>query len=168
MVVKMKVSRLLLLFVISFLYCGCSTPAKFPAPQRTTIIRSGYDGKVTIRVKGEGRTVAQAKEQAKRNAVRELLIDGIAGNATYPSIKPLVGKKGYEEHEAYFQSMYSGNRWKKFVSDADMLITDTEVTRAQHTVLVRCNLELNVAKLKRRLQRDKIIPGDDTTINEYD
>ena len=163
----MKTNKLLLLLIIPMIFCGCSAPAKFPTPQKTTIIRSGYDGKVTIRVKGEGQTKAQAKEQAKRNAVRELLIEGIAGNATYPSIKPLVGKKGYEENEAYFESMYKGNRWKKFVSDADMIVSDVEVTRGQHTVLVRCNLQLNVAKLKKRLQRDKIIPAD-TTTNVYD
>lgn len=163
----MKKISLLALFIVPFLYCGCAAPAKFPTPQRTTILRTGYDGKVMVRIKGEGRNVAQAKEQARRNAVRELLIDGFPGNATYPSIKPLVGKKGYEEHEAYFESMYKGKRWKRFVSDTDIIISDTEVTRAQHSVLVRCNLELNVAKLKKRLQRDKIIPPD-TTTNVYD
>ena len=86
----------------------------------TVSLGSTGDGKITLRTWGSGRNQAEAIEQAKRNAVHDVIFNGIKkGPNIGAAAKPLVPEVNAEERYAiYFEPFFSpGGEYKKFVQE---------------------------------------------------
>lgn len=119
---KIKKSFYITVFT-SFIYLSsCKTP---------TIISSDYsyanfqseclgvelDGSQTLRVFGKGRDKADAIEQAKKNAVRDVLFKGINAGSGECSQRPLVTEvNAQERYSNYFNPFFKDKgAYQKFV-----------------------------------------------------
>ncbi len=68
------------------------------------------DGSQTLKSWGSGRTKSEAFEQAKKNAVRDVLFKGIRKGKTECSLKPvIVTVNAQENNESYFNSFFAKN-----------------------------------------------------------
>ena len=79
------------------------------------------DGSQTLRAWGTGRNRSDAVEQAKKNAVYDVLFKGIRSGSGECNQKPLVPEvNARERYEEYFDRFFAdGGEYTKFVSAAD-------------------------------------------------
>jgi len=79
------------------------------------------DGSQTLKVWGAGRNKSEAIEQAKINAVRDVLFKGIRKGKTECNLKPIiVGVNTHENNEIYFNSFFADNGpYKDYVTGDD-------------------------------------------------
>ena len=82
-------------------------------------LNTELDGSITVRSYGEGKRKADAREQARKNAVYTIMFKGI--EAKGQPIRPLVTEaNAYERHEDYFATFFAdGGTYKEFVSTQD-------------------------------------------------
>lgn len=115
------------------------------------------DGSQTLRAWGKGKDRADALEQAKKNAVRDVIFKGIRSGEC--NTKPLIFEVNAEEkYQYYFNKFFAdGGEYKKYVSDADENLTSRikakNDTQQNWGVVVR----VNRAELRERLVNDDII-----------
>ncbi len=121
------------------------------------------DGSVTLRVWGTGRNRFDAVDQAKKNALRDVLFKGIRKGNSDCNPRPLVPEVNAEmKYEDYFNRFFSDrhDEYKKFVSGKDERI-DNKIFRRRmgdsksvtYSVIVR----VQRARLKERLREDGIL-----------
>ena len=81
------------------------------------------DRTAIVKAWGKGKTVADAKEDAKRTAVYCILFRGLASSESVSSsnLYPIVNKPGVEqEHYDYFEAFFAKNgKYQQFVRFAD-------------------------------------------------
>lgn len=79
------------------------------------------DGSQTIKAWGKGRYWKDAADQAKKNAVRDVIFKGILDGQQGCKMQPLLMEVNAEEkYEEYFNSFFAdGGEYKKFVSLKD-------------------------------------------------
>jgi hypothetical protein len=79
------------------------------------------DGSQTLKAWGFGRNRGDALEQAKKNAVRDVLFRGIRNGKTECNVKPVVfDMNAQEKYEDYFNSFFAdGGEYKKFINQKD-------------------------------------------------
>ena len=77
-----------------------------------------HDGSQTLKAWGNGRNRLDAVEQAKKNAVRDVIFKGITEGNKECNIKPIIFEVNAEEkYENYFNSFFAdGGAFKNFVS----------------------------------------------------
>jgi hypothetical protein len=120
------------------------------------------DGSFTILAWGEGRNRSDAVEQAKKNAVRDVLFKGIIDGKGGCDKRPLISEVNAEEkYEDYFVKFFADNGpYTKYVVLKDERIDD-KITRDRqasskditNSVVVR----VLRYELKQQLIEDKII-----------
>lgn len=94
-------------FVIAMCLASCKTPTNISseyanASFRTECLGVEMDGSQTLRVFGKGKDKADAIEQAKKNAVRDVLFKGITAGSGECSKRPLVTEVNAQEKYAYY------------------------------------------------------------------
>ena len=118
----------------------------------------GMDGTQNLRVFGKGKDKAAAIEQAKKNAVSEVIFAGIQG-AGDCNKKPIVNEvNARERYEDYFNAFFAtGGAYTKYVKLDE---SRTSRIKAQTDDLVQYGVTVRVdrAALKARLQADGILP----------
>jgi hypothetical protein len=122
------------------------------------------DGSQTLKTWGNGRNRADAIEQAKKNAVQEVLFKGINKGKSECNTKPVIFEvNAREKYEDYFNAFFAdGGDYQKFVSPKDgskyhfEVIKDRKQAGSQETyaVIVR----ILRAELKAKMLEDKILP----------
>ncbi len=125
----------------------------------TECLNVEQDGSQTLRVWGEGRNRADAMEQAKKNAVYEILFKGVRkGNKGY-NLRPLVNTpNAREKHRDYFDTFFlDKGEYRNYVSMKDRKVGSTE--KIPGTVQVRCCVTVRVLcpQLRAKLKADGII-----------
>lgn len=149
----------LLVLSLSFLGIGKTSYAqKFDEP---VCISQELDGTLTIMSWGEGRNRADAKEQAKKNAVYAVLFQGIrAGNDGY-NMRPVITEvNARERYSDYFDIFFmDGGTYKTYVSVADTRWGSTKRVRNHNhnQVKYRMTVRLMVPALKKRMIEDGIL-----------
>jgi hypothetical protein len=128
----------------------------------TECLGSELDGSQTLLVFADGRNRSDAVEQAKKNAVREVLFKGIINGKSTCDPRPLVPEVNADrKYETYFGAFFAdGGEYLKYVSLADERIYN-KITRdrskgskqIKNSVVVRVEL----LKLKEKLRTDQII-----------
>lgn len=87
----------------------------------TVYMNDEGDGSITVRAYGHGRNRSDARAQAAKNALRDVIFRGVQvpGNALLS--KPLVTTLNAEEkHQAFFDAFFvDGGDYERFVSTAD-------------------------------------------------
>lgn len=76
------------------------------------------DGSETLRAWGRGKNRTDAIEQAKKNAVRDVLFKGVVAGSRECSVRPLVTEvNAQERYASYFNDFFrDGGEYLKYVS----------------------------------------------------
>lgn len=127
---------------------------------QTECISVEQDGSQTLRVFGKGRNRKDAVEQAKKDAVYEVLFNGVLkGNKGY-NLRPVVTEvNARERYQDYFDIFFmDGGEYLKYVSMADRRLGSTQKVKdnnAQVGYLV--TVRVLIPELRVRLKQDGII-----------
>lgn len=119
----MKKNILLLLAAAALLFAGCAaqktTSSYYNSP--TALIRYDADGSMVLRAYGSGRTGANAREQAWKNAVRDVIFKGINVPGNPMASKPLVTEvNAQEKYEQFFNAFFQDKGYyRSFVTTED-------------------------------------------------
>ena len=84
---------------------------------KTSCLGVDLDGSQTLRAWGRGNNRADAIEQAKRNAVRDVIFNGITDGSGECNKRPLITEvNAQEKYEQYFNTFFaSGGAYKQYV-----------------------------------------------------
>lgn len=127
----------------------------------TTCMGVEGDGSQTMRAWGRGTTEGDAIEQAKKNAVNDVLFKGIKGNGECNSTPLVLEVNARERYAKYFNPFFAdGGEYRKFVREE----TGGEASRlkAKGTSLTAYGIIVTVDRegLRRQLERDGVLhPG---------
>lgn len=117
------------------------------------------DGSQTLRVQGYGRNRADAKEQAKKNAVKAVIFEGIRDGVEGCNMRPLVMEvNAQERYEDYFNLFFADDGpYLEYVSMKDTKYGSGD--RVKDKVGYSYNLTVRVLRtqLKARLKADNVI-----------
>ncbi len=88
---------------------------------QTECIGIELDGSQTIKAWGDGRNRADAIEQAYKNAIRDVLFNGINYGKSDCNVKPVISEvNAMEKYQDYFNKFFAdGGPYKAFVSEKD-------------------------------------------------
>lgn len=118
------------------------------------------DGSQTLRVWGTGRNQKDAVEQAKKNAVREVLFKGIRGGEC--EMKPLVPEVNADEkYESYFNKFFKDDGLYKFFATLqderipNRLLREKKISKNSVTIPVVVRVQR--AQLKEQMLQDGIL-----------
>lgn len=113
-------------FAIMLMTTGCKTPQKVSNVYATHTFKiecmgTDLDGSETVRAWGNGRNKAQALENARKNAVKAVLFEGITGGMKGCNVRPVIGGvNAYERNETYFNRFFTdGGAYQEYTSFAD-------------------------------------------------
>lgn len=143
---------------------GCKTPQVIDSTYAGSTFAiecmgTDLDGSQTLRSWGTGKNKAQAMENAKKNAVRAVLFEGINAGTGDCNRKPLIFEVNAEEkYEQYFNRFFAdGGAYKAFTSMTDEKRTSrlksTNSSIESWGIVVR----VDRAALRQRLIDDGII-----------
>lgn len=114
---------LAIVITIITLNSGCKTKSKIGASYqyKTECIGIELDGSETLRAWGQGRNPSDAIEQAKKNAVRDVLFKGIMDGSNECNVRPLVPEvNAQDKYETYFNKFFAdGGVYSNFCSSKD-------------------------------------------------
>ena len=126
---------------------------------QTEVLNTELDGSLTLRVWGAGRNRNDAVEQAKKNAVDEVIFKGVQkGNGSYLA-RPLTYEvNARERHQNYFNVFFAdGGEYAKYVSMEDTRLLSNERQRTKTQVKYGVTVRVLVPQLKAKLMEDGII-----------
>lgn len=165
----MKYSRKILYFLCLTSAFGCG---KHVAPAsklggnytfETECMGSELDGSMTLKVFGKGNNNLDAVEQAKKNAVRDIIFKGIHQGVSDCSNSPLLLEpRAMERNEAYFAQFFQDKGpYAEFVTMQDERLSDKltgrEEKQARNAVSKAIVVRVLVFKLKNKLIKDGIL-----------
>lgn len=127
----------------------------------TTCMGVEHDGSQTLRAWGKGNNKADAIEQAKKNAVYDVLFKGISGNGECAR-RPLVGEVNARERYAnYFNPFFSdGGEYMKFVKEEKSGEKSRIESKASSQTAYGIIVTVDREGLRQQLEKDGVIrPG---------
>lgn len=152
------------LLPIFLLFISCSPQKNISGNYtfKTECLGIELDGSQTVKAWGNGRNRADAVEQAKKNAVNDVLFNGINEGKQDCEKRPLIVEvNARQNHEQYFNQFFAdGGEYKNFVSLKDERVID-KINRdrqgARQSVTHGLVIRVLRADLKQKLIADKII-----------
>jgi hypothetical protein len=152
-------------FVTLILFMSCRTLKEHPStesyvPYETECLGSEDDGSVTLRTWGMGKDMKDAIEQAKKNAINDVLFKGVRGGLPDCTQSPLVAEANAREHHAeYFDKFFKdGGDYLDFVSNEDTKKKSAQYYSNQNGEKFGITVRVLRSKLKAKLIKDNIIP----------
>jgi hypothetical protein len=129
---------------------------------KTECLGVEQDGSQTLKAWGNGRNKSDAVEQAKKNAVRDVIFKGIIDGKSDCNKKPLIFEvNAQEKYEDYFNKFFAdGGEFKNYISLRDERIFDKlsrDKKGARESVTHGLVLRVLRAELKAKLIADGII-----------
>lgn len=127
--------------------------------QETECISKEMDGSLTLRVWGTGRNRTDAMEQAKKQAVYDVLFKGvIKGNTDY-NMRPIMTEvNARQRYQDYFDIFFMDRgEFLKYVSMEDKRAGSTRVRRNYRDVTVGTTVRVLVPQLRARLKEDGLL-----------
>lgn len=120
------------------------------------------DGSVTVKAWGNGRNRADAVEQAKKNAVRDIIFQSVLEGKQDCPKKPLIMEVNAEEkYEDYFNKFFAdGGEFRNFISLKDERIGEKisrDRKKARESVTNGLVVRVLRSELKSKLIADGII-----------
>lgn len=118
------------------------------------------DGSQTLKAWGNGRNRSDAVEQAKKNAVRDVLFKGITEGKQVCEMRPLVPEVNAEaKHRAYFNVFFAdGGEFKNYISLKDEKVLD-KISRDKQKARQSVTHGLVVRVLREELRQKLIADG---------
>mgnify|MGYP004637206349 CR=1 FL=1 len=124
------------------------------------IISSEKDGTYNIRACGRGRNAVVAYEEAKKQAVYDVVFNGVvSGNGQINSLRPLMtDMNAKEKYEDYFNAFFAEKgAYAQFASLKDRRILSSDWNRNKMQVLAQVSVTVDRAALKKKLIEDNIL-----------
>lgn len=120
------------------------------------------DGSQTLKAWGAGKNRVDAVEQAKKNAVRDVLFKGILNGKSECNQKPVIFEvNAQEKYEDYFNAFFAdGGTYKTFVSMKDESLgpkITKDKKKAGSEVTEGVIVRVLRAELKKKMIEDKIL-----------
>ena len=120
------------------------------------------DGSQTLKAWGNGRNRQDAVEQAKKNAVRDVIFKGIRDGKQECNTKPLVFEvNAQDKYEDYFNKFFAdGGEYKNFISLSGERIFDKisrDKQRTSESVTHGLIVRVLRSELKQKLIQDGIL-----------
>lgn len=157
----MKRSLLLLSIAILPLLIGCgiqSSQAFYNYDSR--IISSELDGSYNIRAFGRGRNAVVAYDEARKQAVYDVLFNGVqSSNSRISSLQPLMLEVNAKtKYEDYFNIFFAdGGAYRDFTSLHDTRILTENWHNNKLQILVQVSITVDRKALKQKLIEDNIL-----------
>lgn len=129
----------------------------------TECISHEQDGSQTLRVWGKGRNRSDAVEQAKKDAVYEILFKGVRkGNSGY-NLRPIVTEvNARERYREYFDIFFmDGGEYLKYISMADRKIGSSRKEKGDVQVRYCITVRVLVPELRKRMINDGILQREE-------
>lgn len=152
----------MLLFVFMLPACKTTTDVASEyafATFETECLGVELDGSQTVRAWGKGKNKADAIEQARKNAVRDVLFKGITSGSGECNKRPMITEvNAQEKYEYYFNAFFKdGGAYKNYVSSEDEKRTSR--IKAKHSTQENYGVVVRVkrAELRERLIEDNIL-----------
>lgn len=157
---KKTVFTYLLLMLASISFSQKKTAGYYT--YKTECLGVELDGSQTLKAWGNGRNRADAVEQAKKNAVRDVIFKGIIEGKQDCNQKPIVFEiNAQEKYEDYFNDFFAdGGEYKNFISLKDERIFDKisrDRKKTSESVTNGILVRVLRAELKKKLITDSII-----------
>lgn len=156
----MKKALLLIVAILTFSLQSLVLGAQ---SYQTECISVEQDGSQTLRVWGKGRNRVDAVEQAKKDAIYEILFTGVRKGNKGERLRPLVPEvNARERYRDYFDIFFMDRgEYLNYVSMADRRIGST--VKESNSVQVRCCVTVRVLipELRQRLTRDGILQKEE-------
>nr|WP_321407211.1 hypothetical protein [uncultured Carboxylicivirga sp.] len=127
---------------------------------KTELLASELDGTLTVKAWGKGKNKKDAMHQAYKNAVYDVLFNGLNDKLNNRPVKALVLRVNAREYyNEYFNKFFQdGGDYNKFVNKRD---GKQEVTmgKKKSEAQVTCGVVLlvNIPKLQKELKKENII-----------
>ena len=161
---KMTKISIIALFACTLMLPGCKTATEVASNVASVSFELQcmgveLDGSQTIRAWGKGKGRADAVEQAKKNAVRDVIFKGITAGSGECNKKPLISEvNAQEKYEAYFNKFFAdGGKYAEFVNLKDE--KDFSRLRAENDGTENYGIIVRVlrAELRQQLINDNIL-----------
>src|SRR6218665_1581249 len=119
-----KIITVITLLVVSATYCSAQKKKASMAGEykyESECMGVEGDGSQTLKAWGTGNSKNDAVEQAKKNAVRDVLFKGIRNGKDECNVKPVINEvNAQEKYEDYFNKFFSDDGpYKNFISMND-------------------------------------------------
>ena len=128
--------------------------------QETECIGKEMDGSLTLRVWGTGRNRTDALEQAKKQAVYDVLFRGVTkGNTDYTMRPVMTEVNARERYSDYFDIFFMDRgEYLKYISMEDKRAGSTRVSKRNYRdVTVGVTVRVLVPQLRARLKADGVL-----------
>jgi len=156
---KNRLVYLIVIVVSAVLSGGCRSKTDISGnyTYRTECLGTEMDGSITVRAWGNGRNRADAIEQARKNAVNDVIFKGITEGTGGCNFRPVVGEVNARmKYERYFDTFFRDKgEFQQFVSSEDERFSDRfrrEPRASRHGYSYGV-----VLRIKRSALRDKLI-----------
>lgn len=156
--------RLFFLSIITLFLVACGTTKSTAYTSymnyETQCLGVELDGSQTLLAWGEGKDKADAEEQAKKNAVRDVIFRGIRAGKSDCTKPPLVNvPNAQQRYEDYFNTFFTdGGDYKKYISLEDRKRRSGDMEHYQYGEKRSVIVRVLRSELKKRLQDDGILP----------
>ncbi|MBO6170416.1 MAG: hypothetical protein J6O51_10705 [Bacteroidales bacterium] len=127
--------------------------------QETECISKEMDGSLTLRVWGTGRNKTDALEQAKKQAVYDVLFKGITRGNTDYNMRPIMTEvNARQRYQDYFDIFFMDRgEYRKYISMEDKRAGSTRTRRNYRDVTVGTTVRVLVPQLRARLKEDGLL-----------
>lgn len=153
-------TRLILFALLTTMLFGCGSKRSGAYyDYKTQLIGSELDGSYTLLSWGKARNAADAYIQAQKQAVFDVIFNGVTGNTTNNSLKPLLFEvNAREKYETYFNTFFEDNGpWKEYCSLKEKRVLSSNYYRTDKQSLCQTTVCVYREQLRQCLINDKII-----------
>ncbi|MBQ3172690.1 MAG: hypothetical protein IJB03_05690 [Alistipes sp.] len=128
-------------------------------PVKCEFLNAEGDGSITLRAYGQGRHRGDAIEQARKNAVREVMLVGVNVPGDHVMSRPLITEVNAEEKYAAFLNDFfkDDSDYKQFVSKRDRRHNSNEKHWSGTQMKISTTVRVLRADLEQYLRENGII-----------
>lgn len=154
----MKTKILFCLFLLTLCSCG-SRRSEAYYDYKTQLIGSELDGSYTLLSWGRARNAPDAFVQAQKQAVLDVIFNGVNGNTADKSLKPLIyDMDAREKYQEYFDAFFADKGdWRKYSSLKEKRAISSNYARTRKQSLCQTTVCVFRSQLRQRLIDDGII-----------
>ena len=160
----MKKIYIMVIAVSAVLLGGCrsKTDVSGNYSYKTECLGTEMDGSITVKAWGNGRNRADAIEQARKNAVNDVIFKGITEGTGGCNFRPVVGEVNARmKYESYFDAFFRDRgAFQQFVSTEDEKFSDRfkrDPRMSRHGYTYGVVLRVKRSELREKLLSDGII-----------
>jgi len=155
----------ILIFIFSCALCAlitsCNTTNQLGAhyTYETECLGTELDGSYTLRAWGVGRSQVDAMEQARKNAVKDVIFNGITKGKGGCQIKPILTEvNAQEKYRDYFNKFFADHgAYDKYVNYKDKRAGSSKRQRTDAEIKYGVIVRVKHAELREKLINDNLL-----------